>query len=392
MKRLITLAASAAAATALWGANDYTATLRLIVAHNPATLAARSLSAAERKENMTGLTLADPEVEFSYQWGNPAAVPDKKTLDVSQSFDFATLSGGKRRVAEARNEVSALTGDAAELAKSYEVDALMTRAVYLRKLQRWYDSALAHTAKVMEAAEKALAHGDMTVVDVNSIRIDRRNMEAEAELNALELASAMATLSSLGGGVRLDWDADGYLGYSLPADFDAWCATALPADPTVAAARAGVAVADREISLRRSEGLPSLSVGYTSEMVKDANYFGVSVGVTVPLWSNRGRVAASQAAKAAAAAALDDAMVTYTADLRLKYDRARALAGLAGDCRRLRDDCDISEGLKKQFDTGYIAVTDYLSQLMPLLELDRKVIEAEHDYQAALADFRGGRL
>lgn len=392
MKRLITLAASAAAATALWGANDYTATLRLIVAHNPATLAARSLSAAERKENMTGLTLADPEVEFSYQWGNPAAVPDKKTLDVSQSFDFATLSGGKRRVAEARNEVSALTGDAAELAKSYEVDALMTRAVYLRKLQRWYDSALAHTAKVMEAAEKALAHGDMTVVDVNSIRIDRRNMEAEAELNALELASAMATLSSLGGGVQLDWDADGYLGYSLPADFDAWCATALPADPTVAAARAGVAVADREISLRRSEGLPSFSVGYTSEMVKDANYFGVSVGVTVPLWSNRGRVAASQAAKAAAAAALDDAMVTYTADLRLKYDRARALAGLAGDCRRLRDDCDISEGLKKQFDTGYIAVTDYLSQLMPLLELDRKVIEAEHDYQAALADFRGGRL
>lgn len=392
MKRLITLAASAAAATALWGANDYTATLRLIVAHNPATLAARSLSAAEQKENMTGLTLADPEVEFSYQWGNPAAVPDKKTLDISQSFDFATLSGGKRRVAEARNEVSALTGDAAELAKSYEVDALMTRAVYLRKLQRWYDSALAHTAKVMEAAEKALAHGDMTVVDVNSIRIDRRNMEAEAELNALELASAMATLSSLGGGVQLDWDADGYLGYSLPADFDAWCATALPADPTVAAARAGVAVADREISLRRSEGLPSFSVGYTSEMVKDANYFGVSVGVTVPLWSNRGRVAASQAAKAAAAAALDDAMVTYTADLRLKYDRARALAGLAGDCRRLRDDCDISEGLKKQFDTGYIAVTDYLSQLMPLLELDRKVIEAEHDYQAALADFRGGRL
>ncbi len=392
MKRLITLAASAAAATGLWGANDYTATLRLIVAHNPATLAARSLSAAEQKENMTGLTLADPEVEFSYQWGNPAAVPDKKTLDISQSFDFATLSGGKRRVAEARNEVSALTGDAAELAKSYEVDALMTRAVYLRKLQRWYDSALAHTAKVMEAAEKALAHGDMTVVDVNSIRIDRRNMEAEAELNALELASAMATLSGLGGGVELDWDAEGYLGYSLPPDFDAWCATALTADPTVAAAKAGVAVADREISLRRSEGLPSFSVGYTSEMVKDANYFGVSVGVTVPLWSNRGRVAASQAAKAAAAAALDDAMVTYTADLRLRYDRARALARLAGDCRRLRDDCDISEGLKKQFDTGYIAVTDYLSQLMPLLELDRKVIEAEHDYQAALADFRGGRL
>ena len=331
-------------------------------------------------------------MEFSYQWGNPAAVPDKKTLDISQSFDFATLSGGKRRVAEARNEVSALTGDAAELAKSYEVDALMTRAVYLRKLQRWYDSALAHTAKVMEAAEKALAHGDMTVVDVNSIRIDRRNMEAEAELNALELASAMATLSGLGGGVELDWDAEGYLGYSLPPDFDAWCATALTADPTVAAAKAGVAVADREISLRRSEGLPSFSVGYTSEMVKDANYFGVSVGVTVPLWSNRGRVAASQAAKAAAAAALDDAMVTYTADLRLRYDRARALARLAGDCRRLRDDCDISEGLKKQFDTGYIAVTDYLSQLMPLLELDRKVIEAEHDYQAALADFRGGRL
>lgn len=391
MKRLITLAVSAAVATVLWGA-DYAATLRLIVGHNPATLAARSLSAAEQKENMTGLTLADPTVEFSYQWGNPATVPDKKTLDVSQSFDVASLSGGKRRVAEARNAVSALTADAAELAKSYEVDALMTRAVYLHELQRWYNSALALTDKVMEAAEKALAHGDMTAVEVNSIRINRRNLEAETELNAIELASALSTLSGLGGGVDLDWDADGYLGYSLPSDFDAWCATALTADPTVAAAKAGVVVADREISLRRSEALPSFSVGYTSEMVNDANYFGVSVGVTVPLWSNRGRVDAAQAAKAAAAAELDDAMVAYTTDLRLKYDRASALARLADDCRRLRDDCDISEGLKKQFDTGYIAITDYLSQLMTMLELDRKVIEAEHDYQAALADFRGGRL
>lgn len=87
------------------------------IARGSRTLKARTLQTqATENENMTGLNLSNPEVEFAYQWGVQNA--DKVMLDVSQGFDFATLSGAKRRVAESQNRMalSELSGERLRIA------------------------------------------------------------------------------------------------------------------------------------------------------------------------------------------------------------------------------------------------------------------------------------
>lgn len=369
-------------------ADDYAVTLQRIVESCRALNAAKSVAEAEKAENHTGLNLDNPELGFSYQWGQPGYVPDKKTIDLTQSFNFATLSGAKRNMADARDRVADASTLEARRNAAAEADALMTDIVYRRRLAQHYDSALLLVNNIYSAAEKARKKGNMNIVDVNSIRMEANALLTESKLNLIELNANLASLQRLAAGYKVTWNGDNYLPYSLPENFDSWSNEALLQSSDLILAKANASVADEEIKLRKKENLPNFSAGFTSEIVKDANYYGVALGVELPLWANSGKVKAAQAAKAAAMVEIENTEAEFRQRLQVLYDKAVVLHQLEIDSRKLRDECDIRPGLAKLYSAGQLSVHDYLSQLQPLLELDKKMIEAEHDYQLALTEFR----
>lgn len=358
------------------------------IARGSRTLKARTLQTQAREnENMTGLNLSNPEVEFAYQWGVQNA--DKVMLDVSQGFDFATLSGAKRRVAESQNRMalSELTGERLRIVS--EADALMTKAVYLQRLDNVYDNMEKNYNQMLEAARKAVEKGTMTSVDVNSIRMEMSQIISQRRLEKIELEGTMQMLRGMAGGADLSWTPVEYMPYTLPSDYAEWSAAAVEKNPAIAVARDATAAADAEISLRKKEGLPEFSLGYTSEMVKDDDHYGVSLGVTLPLWGNKGRVKAAKAAKLAADAALDEARHNNAIDLRMKYQKAKALGETALETAKLCRECDNSKDIKRLYDLGNLSVHEYLSQITPLYEMAIRVVEADYAYQDALAALRG---
>ncbi|MDE5552056.1 MAG: TolC family protein, partial [Muribaculaceae bacterium] len=294
------------AASATLQADEYSDVLYSILSSNRGLKSERAMVDAERSENMTGLNLANPEVEFAYQWGTPGSSPDKKILDVSQSFDFATLSGGKRRVASGRNVVAERNYMASRMSVAGDIDRQMTEAVYLTKMATLYMVTDTLMSQFEHASYNRLQKGDMTAIEYNMVLMQRRNSVTDIALNRIEIETVMSELSRLAGGEMPIWQPTEYCAWSVPADIAGWVSTAAGIAPEVSVARAESELAADEVSLRRKEGLPSFSLGYTSEMIRDDNHFGVSVGVELPLWGNHGRVKAAKAAAAAAAVRLDD--------------------------------------------------------------------------------------
>lgn len=390
MKKNIIFALSLMLGAASASAESYVHTLADIVGVSPSVKAAEAVADAEKAESHTGLTLENPELEASYEWGSPADVPNRTIVSLTQGFDFATLSGAKKRVAEAEGRVADLTLTAAQRATMAEADELMTQAVYRTRLKAFYAEAHELYHAILDATKRAKELGNMNLIDVNTIKIAHHAFKTEARLNDIELEAVLAQLRRLAGGKTFDWSPTDYMDYQLPADFEQWCRQTVGASVEVASANAAVGVADQKLSLSKSEGLPSFSVGYTSELVKDANYFGAALGVELPLWANKGKVKAAKAAKRAAELEAENAAVEYALRQRSLYEKALALKEMETQSRLLRDECDITEGLKKMFSLGELSVHDYLSQLEPLMELDKRVLEAEFDYQSALAAFRAG--
>lgn len=81
----------------------------LILGNNPTLISETRTTAASNADALTGLTLADPEVSVSYMFGAPSDVPNKTNIEVTQTFDFPTMSGARRRLAQAQGRVQDAT-------------------------------------------------------------------------------------------------------------------------------------------------------------------------------------------------------------------------------------------------------------------------------------------
>ena len=79
--------------------------LSSIEANNATLKTERELMEARKLSHRTGIYLPSPEVEFGYLWGDPSVIGKRTDFSVTQSFDIATLTGMKNRLA---NEQSTL--------------------------------------------------------------------------------------------------------------------------------------------------------------------------------------------------------------------------------------------------------------------------------------------
>ncbi len=367
---------------------DYRQALAKVISGNLRLKVENSRVDAQMLENRTGLNLPNPEVEFSYQ-GNRYS-DDKKTLDITQNFDFATLSGAKRELAGAKDKRALENIAIVQSNVESEADRIMTEIVYLRKLKELLGTQLSHDKRLYESVEKLYSNGSVGIVEVNSAKMEYHLTENAYKLNSIDLSNAVARLERLANG-KIDWTGTKYMDYTLPADFDEWSRTA--SNPEVEAAAAEAGIASKEVNLQKREQLPNFSIGYRSEIVdKTESFYGASIGVEIPLWGNRGKMKAAKAAKLAADLEHDALREEFIANQRNIYSKAMLLKKTSEEIDKLSKECDILEGLRKMYDLGQLSIFDYINQLKPILQMKQKKLECERDYQLELAQFRACNL
>lgn len=365
----------------------FSSQLSEIEKNNPLLRAAVASADAQRSDAFTGLSLPDPEVSVAYLFGVPSEVPNETDIDVDQSFDFATLSGAKRGVAEAEGRI-ALAGVASSraelmLAAEKAMIEYIYRAQMLNEIKRQHD----RLHNMHQAAEKALATGAINQLEYNRIELEALSADNEVALAEAELQNAMMEIVALNGGEPLAMSTE-WPEAALPADFDTWMAQVAPQSPEMQLLAAQIDRAAAEIKLRRKEGLPDFSLGYRAQLVKGDNYHGFAVGVTIPIWANRGRVKAAKALQIASELELESTATQFRLTKQMQFARARNLEKACLDLQKLY--ARIGETnqvyLDKALQQGSITTIDYLQQQEDFSAHYIKFLEARRDYLLARAD------
>ena len=156
--------------------------------------------------------------------------------------------------------------------------------------------------------------------------------------------------------------------------------------------RQEIEVSRKELSLSRTGNLPSLSVGYMGEFTLGQRYQGVSVGISVPLWSNARRVRQAKAAVQAAQSRELDAKQQFYGNLETQYLRASGLKSVAENSRGTLETSDNRELLKKAMEAGEISVPDYLVGIGLYHDALKQTLDAEREYQRAYAELSAFEL
>lgn len=392
MRKYIILIAVLAVAGPAAAQQTIDAVLQQIERNNTTLEALRKQTEADKLQNKTGITLPDPEVSFDYLWGDPSSIGNRKDFGVTQSFDIATIAGSRRRVADAQNGLLDIEYRAGRMAVLLEAKQTCIQLVYYNALKAELEQRLAHAQAVADFYDRQLADGNASRLEVNKARLSLSAAQGELRRNEVERTNLLAELQRLNGGEPIVFEQAAYAQPVLPQDFEAWYDEAAAANPVLAYARQNVELKRREMKLGKLTGLPQISAGYMSELVPESNFRGITLGLSVPLWSNRNRVKQAKAAVVAAELQQKDATVQFYERLRNQYNRTLGLQRTAGEYRKALAELDNTQLLRKALDAGEISLLDYIVELGLYYTTVDEALAAERDYELALTELQSVML
>ena len=359
--------------------------LREIERNNPNLKAAAAEVEADVLAGKAEALLENPEVEFNYLFGE-SGIGNRHDVRVSQSFDIPTITGLKAGKAEDIGQLAALKYRAQRQAVLLEAKQACIDLVYWSSLIEELNAHLEQAEDLVSSYEKRMTAGEATILDLNKARIHRTKIQGQANRAEVERQGLLATLRSLNGGTDPGFDASAPgLTEPLPEDFRTWFEEASAVNPVLEYVRKEVQLEERQLAIDKASRLPELVVGYMSEIRTAEKFRGVTVGVSIPLWSSSNKVRQSNARANAARERQNAAEQEFFQDLQRQYLEASSMKKNAELMRASLRESDSRSFLLSALTEGEISMIDYLVEIDLYYDALEQALAAERDYRHALA-------
>lgn len=385
MRRIISVLWVVTAMLSASAQDIYTGVLHSVEEGSTTLRALRQQAEARQAGNHAGLAPSNPEVGFGYLWSHPAEGGNRKDVSLTQQFDFPTAYVERAKLAKQQDRTSEL--DYLQQRQQLLLQAKQTcvELVYQNALHRLYSQQAEWARQTAEACKRMLDGGETGKIEYNKAALNLTEMEGQLREASVTRQQLAVALSAMAGGKDITLDNAEYADQAaLPQDFETWFAQAASASPALQYLGAQVEESQRQVRVARAQGLPKLSVGYMGELVPSQKYNGVTVGMSIPLWENKGQVRKARAEASAAQLAVQDARVQYYTQLRGLYEQARQQQqGIREMEASLGENAD--EGmLRRAYEGGEITLLTYLMENAYYLSVRTRLLEARRDLELTL--------
>ncbi len=360
--------------------------LASIEEHNTTLKSLRESAEAQKLENRTDIYLENPEVGFNYLWGNPSDIGKRTDISVMQSFDMATITGAKRKVADRQNVLVDWQYKADRMNILLEAKQYCIDLIYYNALKKELNLRLQHAETIAAGYEGRLNSGDVSRLEYNKVQLNLSTVQGEISRIDVERNALLEQLKRLNGGTDILLEDDRYDEVLLPPYFDDWFEQAAKKNPVLAYARQEIEVSKQQVSLNKMKGLPTLSAGYMSEKLVGEHFQGLSVGISIPLWENKNRVKQAKASVRAAESRETDSRLQFYNQLQILYNRTAGLKAASEKYRQSLITANNTELLKKALDAGEISLLEYMVEMRLYYETINQALETERDYHKAFAE------
>lgn len=353
-------------------------TLKAMHAQLQATLLANSADNA----------LPDPEAEVAYMFGSPKGVEPRTNVAVTQSLDWGVLTGRRRKLSKAANTAAMAEYRVAFQKVMSEADAALVQMVYYNRLQTELETRCHEARNIMLMYEKKYTDGDVNLIELNKVRLNTAVSEAELQRAKADRAAVAQTLQRLNGGAPITMPDTVYPATTALPPL-ATLKEAMPHTAAMAQAEASLAQSTAAVKLAKVEGMPEFTVGFQGEYIKDNNYSGPSIGLSIPLWGNtRRKVKAARATQVASQLSMADARQQQLSTLDQLYMQA---TDLNATTQQLKDHLAATTNdalLRSSLEAGQLSVLNYLLEQSFYYSARTALLEAERDAQLAVSQVR----
>lgn len=368
--------------------------LSQIEKNNTALQALRKRTEADQYGYKAERALDAPEVGFDYLWSSPADVGTRKDISVTQSIDVAALAGARGKLADSRTELSDIQYNIERQKILLEAKQLYIRIVYCNAVNAELSSRIARSEQIEAAYRDMQARGETDMIEVNKAHLAYLSQKNALSRNMVERESLLSELQGLNGGEPVEVNASVIsTDEVLPADFGAWYAEASQQIPELAYMKKNVDVNAAEARTAKMANYPSLTAGYMAELVKGSNFRGLTLGLSIPIWSVRSKVRQANASCEAAKLEERDAVTKTYNSFKSLYDRAKGLQEISAELSSsLAVSTEAMALTEHKLKAGDISLIDNIMELSLYYSLADEVLATSCDYALALAELYAWNL
>lgn len=318
---------------------------------------------AKDLETKTIANAPDPSLEGDYMV-LPKGVDNRWNIAINYDMEWPGVYKSRRDLSKAMQEANAAEADAGVYEIYIEILQEIGTYIYAeRRIELMKRIGIA-TDSLHSAALRATKGGQMSRLDLSKITLEQGRINALIANLESEKSGSEGKLKTLNGGfdcVSLLESVDREWVMTPTHSLEEYIAEA-KTNPQLLKAIADYDVAKNNVSVAKSEGLPNLSVGYHHDFEDGMHFNGATLGVSIPLFSNRGKVKAAQAAQAVA-----EYQVTVTTDrvvseISSLYDEVQLIDQALKAPMEVFGSTDYNTLLMKAYKGGELSLTDYLQE------------------------------
>lgn len=367
--------------------------LSSIEQNNRELAALRSRIEADKYGYKAEKALEDPEFGFNYLWGTPDE-GRRKDFSITQTLDLALIFGSRGKLANTRAELSDLEYRVERQRILLDANKLCLEIIYRNALDSELGRNLAQADSLKVLMEKLYKEGSVGRKDYGEADLSATLARSEYSRNKIERDNLLTALAGMNGGEPVllnvnEFPASGM----LPTDFGEWYAEAESGSPVLAYVAKQVNVSGQALKTEKIANAPKLTAGYMSELVTGSEFRGLTLGVTIPIWSVKNNVRQARASYDASIKYQEDAAAQYYTAMLQAYSRARGLLDVLTDLEASMAEAEATlRAVEQRCALGEAPIMELLVERQLYNELMTATLEARLDYQQSLAELNAFRL
>lgn len=368
--------------------------LSMIEQNNTELQALRKRAESEQYGYKAERALDAPEIGFDYLWSSPADIGNRKDVSVTQSVDLAALTGARGKLATSKTALSDAQYRIDRQRVLLEAKSLYINIVYCNALASELSERIARSEKIEAAYRDMQLRGETDMIEVNKAHLAYVAQKNALARNEIERASLLADLQRLNGGETVQVNALVYdENVMLPADFRVWYDEMSQRSPELDYMRKNVEVNASEARTAKMSNYPTLTAGYMAELVKGSNFRGLTLGLSIPLWSVRSKVRQANSSYEASKLEERDAANQLYSSLMGLYEKAKGLQEISSTLSEsLAVSTEVMALTEHRLQAGEISLIDNIMEFSLYYSLEDEALEAARDYNLSLAELYAWEL
>jgi len=355
-----------------------------IVDASPTLASENAAMQAELSITKSENVLSDPEVEFERLW-NAAGGENRWGAGISQAFAWPGSYSARSKMIAALEAAQAARRAGNRAAMRTSAASLLIEIIATQKEIAILKEINSSIEQLHNNTLTAWNNGEVTILDVNKIKIERARSSARLETANNALHALEAELNSLAGNSGTSVVVPSDIEFPLPTlrPYQAY-SDALEASPQYAETVLMQEVARHNTALAKADRLPGFSIGYNHAYEDGTHFNGLSVGIALPLWSRRHKILA---ATSSAMAADYDAIARHTelkAKLKADYANAQAVRAQMDAFGPVVEGTNNLQLLRKAYDGGELSLLNYIQEVNYFLEARLDYLALTKEYATLL--------